>query len=56
MHVTIEISEGKGMSMRKDVKYFIVTSVVTKTYNRWYMCDKCEQTWKRNIEENKFRF
>ena len=52
----IEVSEGKGMSMRKEVKDFIVTSVATKTYNRWYMCEKGKQTWKRNIKENKFRF
>ena len=34
MHVTIDVSEGKGTLMRKEVKYFIVTSVATKTYNR----------------------
>ena len=38
------------------MKDFIVTSVATKTYSRWYMCEKGKQTWKRNIEENKFRF
>ena len=52
----IEVSEGKGTSMRKELKCFIFTSVSTKTYNRWYMCDKGNQTWKSNIEENKFRF
>ena len=52
----IEVSEGKGMSMRKEVKDFIVTSVSTKAYNRWYMCDKGNQNWKRNVVENTYRF
>ena len=49
MCVTIEVNEGKGKLMRKEVKDFIVTSVVTKTYNRWYLCEKGKQNWKRNI-------
>ena len=48
MHVEIEISEGKGKLMRREVKDFIVASVATKTCNRWYMCEKYKQTWKRN--------
>ena len=38
------------------MKGFIVTSVATKTYNKWYMCEKGKNTLKRNIEDNKFRF
>ena len=54
--MTIEVSEVKGTSMRKEVKYFIFASVATKIYNRCYMCQKGKHTWKRNIEDNKFRF
>ena len=54
--MTIEISEGKGTLIRKYVKALIVASVATKTYNRWYMCEKVKQTCKRNIEDNKFSF
>ena len=56
MHVTIEASEVNGTLMRKEVKDFIVTSVATNKYNRWYMCEKAKHTCKSNIEENKFRF
>ena len=38
------------------MKGFIVASVATKTYNMWYMCEKGKQNWKRNIEDNNFRF
>ena len=26
------------------------------THNRWYICEKGKQTWKRGIKEGKFRF
>ena len=36
------------------MKDVVVTSVSTKTHNRWYMCEKGRQTWKRGIKEGKF--
>ena len=56
MHVKLQVSEGKGRLARTEIKDFVVMSVATKTYNRWYMCEKGKQTWKRGIKEGKFRF
>ena len=56
VHVTLEVSQGKGTLLRTEVKDFVVTSVATKTYNRWYLCEKSKQTWKQGISEGKFRF
>ena len=49
MQVKIEVCEVKGTSIKKEVKNFIFTSVPTEAYNRWYMFEKGNQTWKRNI-------
>ena len=37
------------------MKDFVITSISTKTYNRWYICEKGTQTWKRGMKEGKFR-
>ena len=55
MHVKLVVSQGKGKLARTEMKDFVVTSVSTKTYNRWYTCEKGRQTWKRGIKEGKFR-
>ena len=44
MHVTLEVSQGKGRFLRTKIKYVVISSVSTKTYNRWYLCDKGRQT------------
>ena len=55
VHVTLEVSQGKGRCFRTEIKDFVFTSVSTKTYNRWQLCDKCRQTWKAGMKEGKFR-
>ena len=55
VHVTLEVSQGKGRCLRTEIKDFVFTSVSTKTCNRWYLCKKCRQTWKEGMNEGKFR-
>ena len=44
VHVKLVVSQSKGRLARTEMKYFVVTSVSTKTYNEWYMCEKGRQT------------
>jgi len=55
VHVKLEVSQGKGRFLMTEIKDFVITSVSTKTYNRWYLCDKGRQTWKEGMKEGKFR-
>jgi len=34
---------------------FCVLGVFTKTYNKWYLCDKGQQIWRAGMAEGKFR-
>ena len=48
MHVTLRVG-GEKIS-------FVVTSVSSKAYNKWYMCEKGKQIWRKGMVKGKFRF
>ena len=53
--VKIEGKQGRGKKAKKLVKDFHVLALFTKTYNKWYLCEKGRQSWKKDIEKGKFR-
>ena len=38
------------------LEFFVVTSVATKTYGKWYLCEEGKQIWKKGMDEGVFRF
>ena len=48
VHVTLRVG-GEKIS-------FVVTSVSSKAYNKWYMCEKGKQIWRKGMVKGKFRF
>ena len=56
VHVMIRVGGGTGTSVRYKVESSVVTSTSTKGYNKWYMCERGKQIWRKGIYEGKFRF
>ena len=55
VRVRIEVKEGRGSNEVKAVEDFRVLAVYTKTYNKWYLCEKGEQRWNPAIKKGTFR-
>ena len=55
MHIKVEITKGNVANAVKSVESFRVLVLYTKTYNKWYPCDKGEQDWRENIGRGKYR-
>ena len=53
--VKIEVKQGRGKKAKKAVKDFRVLALFTKSYNKWYLCEKGKQSWKKDMEKGKFR-
>ena len=56
MYVTLQVGGGAGTSGGSKVESFFVASTSTKLYNKWYMCERGKQIWKKDMDEGKFRF
>ena len=46
---------GLGASLMTSMADFCVTGMFTKTYNKWYLCNKGQQIWKAGMPVGKFR-
>ena len=55
VRVRIEVKEGRGSNEMKAVEDFRVVVLYTKTYNKWYLCEKGKQRWNAGIKKGKFR-
>lgn len=55
MHVKLEISEGRGAAKRTAVEDYRVLAIYTKTYNKWFLCEKGRQMWKKGIKKGEYR-
>jgi len=51
-HINIEVKQGRG---KNAVKKFCVLALFTKIYNKWYLCEKGRQSWKKDMDKSKFR-
>ena len=56
VHVTLQVREGIGASVVSKMEHFVVTSTLTKRYNKWYMCKRGKHIWKKSMYKGKFRF
>ena len=55
VHDRLEICEGKGTTAKKSVDNYRVHAIHTKTYSKWFLCDKGEQAWKKGIDKDEYR-
>ena len=53
--VRTSITTGSGSSLMTSLADFCVTGIFTKTYNKWYLCNKGQQIWKAGMPVGKFR-
>ena len=53
--IKLEIQDGKCTRARKAVENYHALATYTKTYNKWYLCEKGEQTWKKGMYEGQYR-
>ncbi len=53
-HVKLEISEGRGASVKKGIEDYRVLTIYTKTYNKWLPCEVGKQIWRKGIARGKY--
>ena len=56
VHVTLQVRGWTGTSGGLKVESFVETSKSTKGYNKWYMCERGNQIWKKGMFEGNFIF
>ena len=52
VHVKLPVQDGNNVMSNKD---FRVLRIYTKTYNKWFPCQKGRQPWHQNQAEGKYR-
>ena len=56
MHVKVEMTEKRdNQAPLSDLVDYRVLAVNTKTYNKWYLCDRGRQAWSKTIGHKKVR-
>ena len=56
LHVTLWVGRGTVNSGGSKVEILVVTSTLTKGYNKWYMCERGKYICKKGMDKGKFRF
>ena len=56
VHVMLQVGGRTGSSGGSNVESFVVTSMLTKGYNQWYMCERGKQILRKGMDKGNFRF
>ena len=55
MHVKVQMSEDMGGTILTVIDDYCVMGMYTKTYNKWFVSDTTNESWKKGMAKGKVR-